>query len=51
MVKKTKKPVEKVNLTPEQLKERKTRTCFVGNVPLEATDKQVKRLFVDALSS
>ena len=50
MVKTTnKKPVEKENLTAFQLKERKSRTCFVGNVPLDATDKQVKRFFVEAL--
>ena len=50
MTKKSKKePVEKVTLTAFQIKERKTRTCFVGNVDLEATDKQLKRLFVDAL--
>ena len=43
MVKKIKK--EKVELSAFQLKERKEKTIFVGNIPLEATSKQLKKMF------
>ena len=33
------------NLTAFQFKERKKRTCFIGNIPLEMTAKQLKTLF------
>ena len=35
----------KVELTAFELKERKERTVFVGNVPLDASSKQVKKIF------
>ena len=33
------------NMTAFQLKDRKQKTCFVGNLPLEATAKQLRSLF------
>ena len=33
------------NLTAFQLKDRKLRTCFVGNIPLDVSSKQLKKLF------
>jgi len=32
-------------LSAFQIKERKQRTLFVGNIPLDATLKQIKKLF------
>ena len=34
-------------LTAFQLKERRQRTCFVGNVPLDLGPKQLKKLFAE----
>ena len=36
---------KKSNLTEEEEQERKTRTVFVGNVPLESTSKELKQVF------
>jgi len=36
---------EDSNLTAFQIKERKMRTCFVGNIPLDTSPKQLKKLF------
>lgn len=47
MGKKTPKP--KVELTAFQLKERKERTVFVGNVPLDASNQSIKSLFTKEL--
>ena len=33
------------NMTAFQLKDRKQKTCFVGNLPLETTAKQLRQLF------
>lgn len=35
-------------LTAFQLRERKERTCFVGNLPLEITSKKLKTIFKEA---
>ena len=40
-----KQPQPKQELTAFELKERRERTVFVGNVPLEATHDQIKRAF------
>jgi nucleolar protein 12 len=32
-------------LSAVQIRERKKRTCFVGNLPLDFTAKQMKKLF------
>ena len=46
MVKKIKtKKHDKQEMTPEEKKERDSRTVFVGNIAVEATLKQVKRFF------
>lgn len=37
--------IDKANLSAFQLKERKTRTVFVGNVPMEATAKKLQKVF------
>lgn len=38
-------PQDEADLTAFQIKERKMRTCFVGNIPLDTTPKQLRKLF------
>jgi hypothetical protein len=39
-------PPDETNLTAFQLLERRKRTCFVGNLALETTAKQIKSTFI-----
>lgn len=41
-------PPDESKLTAFQLAERKKRTCFVGNLAIETTGRQVKQLFTGA---
>jgi nucleolar protein 12 len=46
---KQKQQKEKVVLTAFQIKERKERTVFVGNVPLDSKPEHIKALFTKEL--